>query len=546
MTTQSTQIQPYHTLSFPETNAPSHNRPAWHLTWAQRRHRYFRIFSKPLIVLPSLGISIILGDLLFWTIVIVVTAAVVALQVVSFIDTKNDVERKDDRLINDSVNKVGTFGTILMLLALLPITHNSLLTYLFNLPFERANVYHRWLAYLSILVLLGHGAMYIVFYANSTLFPNGIASELFDGVGQVNLSGFIALCFAVALVLTSLPFIRRHLFEVFYRPHIPLFIAFVVAGAIHQGQVIGILAVPVALYAIDIFLRIRNARKSTTLISMKLLADGVVHLEFDKTNFQYAPGQYVFICIPKISPFEWHPYSISSSPHQSTMSVHIRALGNWSRKVAKLAASSDSLSIKLYVDGPYGELAFPLSEYTNFLMISGGIGVTPLQSVYNSLIYEWKKGKKELRDVCFVWSVREGGVYDYLGDEEGQRREEGRLGVLPPFHTPMLLERYESGGGGESTGGKPRIRTMFYLTGSGNSETMATSSGGDGGKMWVTPGRVDLDKVFESMRTGNGGGGRSAVLVCGPNGLADAVRARCKKFSGKEMKFDLHEENFDL
>lgn len=50
-------------------------------------------------------------------------------------------------------------------------------------------------------------------------------------------------------------------------------------------------------------------------------------------KFRYKSGQYVCICIPEISCFEWHPLSISSSPHENEFSLHFSAIGRWTKKV---------------------------------------------------------------------------------------------------------------------------------------------------------------------------------------------------------------------
>lgn len=31
-------------------------------------------------------------------------------------------------------------------------------------------------------------------------------------------------------------------------------------------------------------------------------------------NFRYRPGDYIFLQIPAIAKFEWHPFTISSAP----------------------------------------------------------------------------------------------------------------------------------------------------------------------------------------------------------------------------------------
>jgi hypothetical protein len=44
----------------------------------------------------------------------------------------------------------------------------------------------------------------------------------------------------------------------------------------------------------------------------------------------------VCICIPAISWYEWHPLSISSSPHESEFSLHFSAVGSWTKKLQAL------------------------------------------------------------------------------------------------------------------------------------------------------------------------------------------------------------------
>lgn len=51
-------------------------------------------------------------------------------------------------------------------------------------------------------------------------------------------------------------------------------------------------------------------------------------------NFKYKPGDYVLINIPHIAKYEWHPFTISSSPDMTeTIWLHIRAVGTWTKKL---------------------------------------------------------------------------------------------------------------------------------------------------------------------------------------------------------------------
>ncbi|XP_071941396.1 NADPH oxidase 5-like [Antedon mediterranea] len=53
-------------------------------------------------------------------------------------------------------------------------------------------------------------------------------------------------------------------------------------------------------------------------------------------NFVFNPGDYVFLHIPILQKYEWHPFTISSSPDDdATISCHIRTLGDWTKSLYK-------------------------------------------------------------------------------------------------------------------------------------------------------------------------------------------------------------------
>jgi len=61
--------------------------------------------------------------------------------------------------------------------------------------------------------------------------------------------------------------------------------------------------------------------------------------------------------------------------------------------------------IRIYFEGAYGQPAINIwsEKYKNILLISGGIGITPLQSICNELILQFVTGRK-FDKIHFVWS----------------------------------------------------------------------------------------------------------------------------------------------
>lgn len=109
----------------------------------------------------------------------------------------------------------------------------------------------------------------------------------------------------------------------------------------------------VFMYMLDLLLRTtRYWTTSSKTISVIHLDEKMSMLHLDK-KFNYKAGQYAFILIPSLSFLQWHPYSISSAPQESTITFHVADNGNWSRAVTRM---SDDKPVTVKIDGPYGKV----------------------------------------------------------------------------------------------------------------------------------------------------------------------------------------------
>ena len=59
-----------------------------------------------------------------------------------------------------------------------------------------------------------------------------------------------------------------------------------------------------------------------------------------QNKMRYYGGQYVFINIPSISLFQWHPFSLSSAPFEQDCMLHVRVLGNWTQALCVVRESA--------------------------------------------------------------------------------------------------------------------------------------------------------------------------------------------------------------
>ncbi|TKY72908.1 Respiratory burst oxidase-like protein E [Spatholobus suberectus] len=168
------------------------------------------------------------------------------------------------------------------------------------------------------------------------------------------------------------------------------------------------ISAPLLLYMAERSLRTRrSAHYTVKILKVSGLPGNVFSLIMSKPNgFKYKSGQYIFLQCPKISPFEWHPFSITSAPGDEYLSVHIRTVGDWTQELKLLLTEEDDIlpsvncratfgelmqldqrgQPRLLVDGPYGA---PAQDYQNFdvlLLIGLGIGATPFISILRDLL----------------------------------------------------------------------------------------------------------------------------------------------------------------
>ncbi|XP_014235991.1 NADPH oxidase 5 [Trichogramma pretiosum] len=152
-------------------------------------------------------------------------------------------------------------------------------------------------------------------------------------------TGILLLLCLIILFIFSLPFIRQKAsFEIFYRTHL-LCMLFIAVGTIgHVTAFYYWISGPLALFIIEFFYRHASQvseKGKTYSTEGVLLPSRVTHLRIKKPrNFDFRPGDYVFVNIPVIAYWEWHPFTISSAPEEKDyFSLHIRGVGGWTNNL---------------------------------------------------------------------------------------------------------------------------------------------------------------------------------------------------------------------
>jgi predicted ferric reductase len=113
----------------------------------------------------------------------------------------------------------------------------------------------------------------------------------------------------------------------------------------------------------------------------------------------WKPGQFAWL---KIERAPWslveHPFTIATAPERGpNLSFSIKPLGDHSTALANAATGA-----RAYVDGPYGAFSIDrMADAEGFVMIAGGVGITPILSNLHAL-----EARGDMRPVILLYGSK--------------------------------------------------------------------------------------------------------------------------------------------
>lgn len=205
-------------------------------------------------------------------------------------------------------------------------------------------------------------------------------------------SGIVALGLFWTLALCSIPQVRKWNYEIFQLSHLLMYpiIGLLCAhgtAALLQWPMFGYwLAFPTLLILIERLTRVAVGfhRIPATL---KVLDGETVEVRAQIPSeriWKYRAGQYIFLQVPQLSPWQWHPFTVSICIGNE-MAVHIKTDGNWTAALRNLAGPSGTAAIAVGVNGPFGAPAQRFHDFSHAIVVGAGIGVTPFAGILADL-----------------------------------------------------------------------------------------------------------------------------------------------------------------
>ncbi|KAH9778172.1 Respiratory burst oxidase2 [Citrus sinensis] len=310
-------------------------------------------------------------------------------------------------------------------------------------------------------------------------------------------------------------------------------------------------AVPVLLYAGErIYRVVRSGIYEIKNLTPSLYPGKVLSLKMQKPEgFRYRAGMYMFVQCPEISPFEWHPFSLTSGPADDFLSVHIRALGDWTYRLygifqEEMLGAAKGFP-KVYIDGPYGASSQDYVKYDVVLLIGLGIGATPFISIIRDVANNAQKAEFDqvAGSVCKIpkgplkaylyWVTREQISFEWFRDVITEISKIYLKQPVIEMHN-FLSSVYQEGDGRSAI--LSVIQALHYAR-TGIDIISKTP-------MWTHYSRPDWFNVFSKLARRHPGE-RIGVFYCGSLLLGKELEGLCTTFSYRtNTRFVFHKEHF--
>lgn len=104
-------------------------------------------------------------------------------------------------------------------------------------------------------------------------------------------------------------------------------------------------------------------------------------------RFRLEPGQYANFHFFGLAP-RWaaHPFSFSAAPNGKTLRVSVKQLGDFTNALPKIKVGTGVM-----IDGPLGRFTLSAAQTDRYLLIAGGIGITPIRAMTDTIAEQGKE-----------------------------------------------------------------------------------------------------------------------------------------------------------
>nr|XP_033776119.1 dual oxidase 1-like [Geotrypetes seraphini] len=431
------------------------------------------------------------------------------------------------------------------------------------IPFDAAVDFHRLIANAAIILTVFHTIGHAINIYMFSISPLSILSCLFPNVFTDDgselpkkyywwffntipgMTGILLLSVLAIMYVFASHYFRRISFRGFWLTHhlyVLLYILIILHGScalIQEPRFYVYFLIPAIIYVSDSLISLNRKKKEISIIKAELLPSGVTHLRFQRPNdFDYKSGQWVKIACLALGTTEYHPFTLTTAPHEDSLSLHIRAVGPWTTRLRELYSPENVAELggypKIYLDGPFGEGHQEWNKFDVSVLVGGGIGVTPFASILKDLVFKSSVNSKiTCKKIYFIWVTRTQRQFEWLADiiREVEENDKNDL-VSVHIYITQLAEKFD-------------LRTTMLYICERHFQKVLNKSLFTGLRSITHFGRPPFVPFFNSLQEVHPEVQKIGVFSCGPPGMTKNVEKACQQLNKQDQAhFAHHFENF--
>uniref|UniRef100_A0A8C2FYF4 NAD(P)H oxidase (H2O2-forming) n=1 Tax=Cyprinus carpio TaxID=7962 RepID=A0A8C2FYF4_CYPCA len=431
------------------------------------------------------------------------------------------------------------------------------------IPFDAAIDLHRHMAIaavvLSVVHSLGHVVNVYIFCISDLSILACLFPKVFSNNGSElpmkwtfwffktvpGLTGVLLLLIFAFMYVFASHYFRRISFRGFWITHHLYVLVYVLTvihgsyGLLQEPRFHIYLIPPGLLFLLDKLISLNRKKVEIPVVKAELLPSDVTYLEFKRPQgFVYRSGQWVRIACLALGTDEYHPFTLTSAPHEETLSLHIRAVGPWTSKLREAYTPENLQEFggypKLYLDGPFGEGHQEWTDYEVSVLVGAGIGVTPFASILKDLVFKSSvKFKFHCKKVYFIWVTRTQRQFEWVSDIIREVEDMDAQGLVSVhIYITQLAEKFD-------------LRTTMLYVCEQHFQKVWNRSLFTGLRSITHFGRPPFLAFLSSLQEVHPEVEKIGVFSCGPPGLTKNVEKACQQMNKRDQThFVHHYENF--
>jgi predicted ferric reductase len=278
--------------------------------------------------------------------------------------------------------------------------------------FDNLNRLHRRLGKVIISILIFHPIFLTIGYALNSHVSLLSQFILFLTTWDDVLKAAIGMVLLLSVVLISLQIVRRKLrYDTWYLTHLLVYVS-IFFFFDHQTKTADVSSgwafrywYFINFFVFGLVLLYRFLRPLYLFSKHKFYLEKLVPETHDVTSlyisgknmekFRFESGQFAHLTFLTSNIKDWvthHPFSFSQAPDGKHVRFSIKNSGDFTAKIGNMKPGT-----KIIIDGPFGVFTERRAKRDKYLFIAGGIGITPLYSLIQSL-------SKKHKDLVLLYS----------------------------------------------------------------------------------------------------------------------------------------------